>query len=213
MNPSNMIEGSEDSVSRHLTIGDISEPRAYERERPAYRERIIGLKARRRVHVGTVMSLVFENRETLRFQVQEMARAEKMTTDAQIEHELATYNPLIPGHGELSATLFIECTDEEQMRYWFPRLVGVETSMEFRIGPDGAQQVIRCAVDPEHEAQLTRDDITSAVHYIHWKLSEDEVDAFCAGPVVLSCVHPNYREETQLTVDTRDELFTDLRDH
>jgi Protein of unknown function (DUF3501) len=197
---------------RHLTIADIAEPRAYERERGAYREQIIALKARRRVHVGTVMSLVFENRETVRFQVQEMARAEKMTTDAQIQHELATYNPLIPGPGELSATLFIECTDEEQMRYWFPRLVGVETSLEFRVGAPADQHVIRCEVDPDHEAQLTRDDITSAVHYIHWTLTPREVDAFRAGPVVLACVHRNYLEETQLTVDTSAELIADLMD-
>ncbi len=196
--------------SRHLTIDDIAEPRAYERERPAYRAQIMTLKARRRVHVGIIMSLVFENRDTVRFHVQEMARAEKMTTDAQIEHELATYNPLIPGPGELSATLFIECTDDDQMRYWFPRLVGVESSLEFRLGPPGARRAVRCQVDQAHEAQLTRDDITSAVHYIRWTLTPDEVDAFRRGPVVLTCVHPNYLEETAITVDATVELTRDL---
>ncbi len=197
-------------MSRRLTIEDIAEPRAYERQRPQYRAQIMALKARRRVHVGTVMSLVFENRETVRFQVQEMARAEKMTTDAQIQHELATYNPLIPGPCELSATLFIECTDDDQMRYWFPRLVGVETSLEFKLGPVGAQHRVRCQVDSEHETQLTRDDITSAVHYIRWTLSAAQIDTFRVGPVVLACVHPNYGEESELTVDTISELARDL---
>ncbi len=197
-------------MNRKLTIDDIAEPRAYERERPAFRAHIIALKERRRVHVGTIMSLVFENHETMRYQVQEMARAEKMTTDAQIEHELATYNPLIPETGELSATLLIECTDNDQMRFWFPRLVGVETTLQFRLGEGAGERLVNCQVDPDHEAQLTRDDITSAVHYIRWTFTPDDVVAFGAGPVVLRCVHPNYLEEAELTVDTRLELARDL---
>jgi len=93
-----------------LTLDDIADLRAYERDRDAYRRQVIELKQRRRVAVGPIVSLVFENRETMRSQIQEMARAEKMVSDEQIQKELDVYNALIPEPGELSATLFIELT-------------------------------------------------------------------------------------------------------
>ena len=81
-----------------------------------------------------MVTLTFENRLTMRFQVQEMARAEKMVTDQQIQHELDVYNRLLPHPGELSATLFLELTSEEDLRTWLPRLVGIERACEIRIG-------------------------------------------------------------------------------
>jgi hypothetical protein len=109
---------------RPLVIDDIEDLRTYERGRDAYRRQIIELKRRRRVAVGPFVTLVFENRETVRFQVQEMARAEKMVTDEQVQGELDIYNALLPTPGELSATLFIELTDEASLREWLPKLVG-----------------------------------------------------------------------------------------
>ena len=103
-------------VSRPLVIDDIEDLRTYERGRDAYRRRIIELKRRRRVAVGPIVSLLFENRETMRFQIQEMARAERMVSDEQIQEELDVYNALLPEPGELSATLFIELTDEAALR-------------------------------------------------------------------------------------------------
>ena len=75
------------------------------------------------------LSLVFENQETVRFQIQEMARAEQITTDDGIRDELAVYNRLLPGDGELSATMFIELTSDDQLREWLPRLVGIERAV------------------------------------------------------------------------------------
>ena len=122
-----------DARTRKLTLDDITDLRAYERERDAYRQTVIELKARRRVAVGPIVSLVFENRETMRSQIQEMARAERMVTDEQIQKELDVYNALIPAPGELSATLFIELTAEEALRNWLPRLVGIEHSVILRL--------------------------------------------------------------------------------
>ena len=102
--------------SRKLTVADIADARAYERERAAFRELIIELKRVRRVHVGTVVSIVFENRDTMRYQVQEMARVEKIFTDDGIQAELDVYNPLVPEAGQLRATMFIELTSDDQMR-------------------------------------------------------------------------------------------------
>lgn len=182
--------------------------RAYERERDALRRHVIALKRRRRVAVGPVVTLLFENRETIRFQIQEMARAEQMTTDAAIEAELRAYNPLIPEPGHLSATLFVELTDEAQLRHWLPRLVGIESAVELRT-VDGTH--LACRPETEHEAQLTRQDVTAAVHYVTWSCTPDEVEALAQGDATLAVVHPEYRYEAPLPASTLAELLDDLR--
>lgn len=200
------VPGREVHVAK-LTIDDIADLRAYERERQDFRERIIALKRRRRVHVGPVVTFVFENRDTVRFQVQEMARAERMLSDEAIQGELDIYNPLIPATGELSATLFIELTSEAELRQWLPNLVGIEQAVELRIG----DRVIGGGPEASHAAQLTREEITASVHYVRWSLAPDEVEAFAAGPVALAVNHPAYSFETGLADDTRAELLSDLR--
>jgi hypothetical protein len=208
--------------SRRLTIDDIYDLRAYERERDDMRDRVIALKRRRRVGVGPIITLVFENRDTVRFQVQEMARAERMLSDEAILHELDVYNPLIPEPGELSATLFIELTTEADLRYWLPRLVGVEKSVELRLGQAGptgageglgtaAEDVVRCQVEGAHADALTREDVTAAVHYVRFTLTGHQVDLFEQGPVTLAVAHPAYNEATELPAEVRAELLRDLR--
>ncbi|MGH2687000.1 MAG: DUF3501 family protein [Actinomycetota bacterium] len=195
-----------------LTLDDIADLRAYERDRADFRRHIIDLKRGRRVAVGPIVTLLFENRDTIRFQIQEMARAEKMLSDEAIETELGVYNPLIPSAGELSATLFIELTSKEELIEWLPKLVGIETALELRIGDDPNEViVVKNAVDPEHEKQLTREEITASVHYVRWSLSPEQVERFAAGPVTLAIAHPTYAEEVELSPDTRESLLDDLR--
>ena len=192
-----------------LTLDDIVDQRAYEREREDFRRHVIELKRKRRVGVGPFVTLVFENRDTIRFQIQEMARAEKIITDEGIQTELDVYNPLIPGAGQISATLFVELTDQEQLMTWLPKLVGIETEVELRLGPAG-QKRVRCRVDEAHLRQLTRDEITASVHYVHFDLDEDEVTVFGQDPVVLALTHPAYEHEVELTDATKAELLADL---
>jgi len=194
-----------------LTIDDISDLRAYERERAGFRSHVIALKKRRRVHVGPVVTLLFENRDTIRFQIQEMARVEKLISDEAIETELAIYNPLIPVAGALSATLFIELTSEAELRHWLPRLVGIETQVELRIGSGDDRVSVPCVVDADHAKQLTRDEITASVHYVHWQLTDDEIAAFAHGPVQVAATHPEYLHAAELSDATRVELLGDLR--
>lgn len=195
-------------ATRALTLDDIVENRSYAREREEFRRHIIELKKRRRVSVGDFVTLVFENRETMRFQIQEMARVEHLDTDEAIAAELDAYNPLIPEPGHLSATLFIELTSDEDLRAWLPKLVGIERSIELRLA-DGT--VILDTPDAEHESQLTREEVTAAVHYITFELTPDQVEAFGSGPVELAVAHPEYSAAVSLPVVTRDELLTDLR--
>ncbi|MDQ6697769.1 MAG: DUF3501 family protein [Actinomycetota bacterium] len=194
-----------------LAIDDIADLRAYERERTEFRRDVIELKRRRRVHVGPVVTLLFENRDTIRFQIQEMARAEKILTDEGIQTELDVYNPLVPEPGHLAATLFIELTSEDQLREWLPKLVGIESSVELRIGQPGRERAVRCEVDEDHLKQLTREEITASVHYVHFSLDPEAIEAFAAGPVALASAHPNYEHSTVLQPESVRELLTDLR--
>jgi hypothetical protein len=200
--------------TRALTLDDIEDLRAYERGRAEYRTRIIELKRRRRVAIGPVVSVVFENRETMRSQIQEMARAEHMISDEQIQNELDVYNALIPEPGELSATLFVELTDDAALRHWLPRLVGIERSVVLRLGPgaeSGAGDPVPAVPEAAHEEALTREAVTASVHYIRFALDPVRVERFAAGPAVLAVEHPAYTERTPLTDDVRAELLGDLR--
>lgn len=198
-------------MTRALTLDDIVDNRSYEREREAFRAEIIRLKKRRRIGVGPFVTLVFENRDTIRFQIQEMARVEKLGTDAAIEGELAAYNPLIPEPGSLSATMFIELTSEEGLRDWLPRLLGIETSVVLAVGALS----VRCTPEAGHAAQLTRSDITSAVHYVQFEVSEEleaAMEAAPSGGVTLSLDHPEYSYSTVLSQETVVELLRDVAD-
>ena len=189
---------------RKLTAADIKDLREYERERDAFRAEIIATKKRRRIPLGDLMTIVFENAATMRFQIQEMARAERMLRDEQIAHELDTYNELIPADGELSGTLFIEITDQEALQYWLPRLVGIHDHLQFVVGdtavPGQAQDVDR----------LTREETTTTVHYLKFPFTPEQQRAFQTGPVRLGVDHPEYQVDVTLTDEQRDELVGDF---
>jgi len=193
--------------ARPLQLDDIADLRAYERVRDDYRRRVIELKRRRRVPLGPVVSLVFENAETVRFQVQEMARAERISTDEGIQGELDVYNRLLPGDGELSATMFIELTSDGELREWLPKLVGIETSIGIEL-PGGT--VVTSVPERSHAEALTREEITPAVHYVRFALDEAQVERLRKGPASLVARHPAYEARTPLGDATRAELAADL---
>ncbi len=192
---------------RKLTVSDIVDHRAYEREREEFRKRIIETKRRRRVPIGDLVTVVFENTDTMRFQVQEMARAERILTDELIADEVDTYNELIPDSGELSGTLFVEINDTAKLREWLPKLVGIEEAVHFELA-DGSRASSRID-DPE---RLTRDDITTTVHYLKFAFTPDQQRGFAAGPVWLVVEHPNYQASTELDDAQRRELVGDFGD-
>jgi hypothetical protein len=194
---------------RKLTVDDIVDMRAYERERDDLRRQIIDLKRLRRVALGPIMTLVFENTVTMRWQVQEMARAERMLRDEQIAHEVETYNQLIPDADELSATLMIELTSERELREWLPRLVGIELHVAVVL-PDGTRVV--GAPSEEDESRLTRDDITAAVHFLKFRFAASDVEMFASGPVHIVVDHPDYDQDVLLTPEQHEQLLSDLRD-
>lgn len=187
-----------------LAVSDIADLREYERERDEFRREIIAMKKRRRITVGEFMTMVFENTATMRFQIQEMARVERILTDDAIEHEVDTYNELIPDDGELSATMFIELTEPDALREWLPKLVGVEDHISIVVG-----DVSSPAVEQDAE-RLTREDTTSSVHYLKFSFTPDQQVAFAAGPVRVVVDHPEYRAEVLLDDAQRAELGGDF---
>ena len=190
-----------------LTLADVLDLRAYERVREDYRARIIARKVDRRIALGPVMTLVFECFDTVRFQVQEMARAEKIISDEALQVELDIYNRLLPGKGELSATLFIELTSDDALREWLPRLVGIERQLGVSIGGE----LVASAPEATHAAALTRETVTPAVHYVRFGFTEGQVEAFGgAEEVALVATHPAYEARTVLSAAERRELGGDL---
>lgn len=200
---------SPQTSTRKLTLADIADVRAYERERDEFRASVMETKRRRRLSFGTLITLMFENRDTMRLQIQEMARVEKLVTDEEIQVELDTYNPMIPEPGQLTATVFLELTSDDQMREWLPKLVGIERSFAIVL-PNGDR--VRSITEEAHAGQLTREATTAAVHYIRFELTPAQVDSFAAGQVRIEIEHPDYLEAVELSETTRTELLGDLRD-
>ena len=151
--------------------------------------------------------MVFENRDTIRFQIQEMARAERIVTDEGIQAELEVYNPLIPEPGSLSATLFIELTSKDELMEWLPKLVGIERAVQLRVNGDA----VPARPDADHERQLTRDTVTASVHYVHFDLTREDVERFANGRVEAAVAHENYAYATELSKATKESLLRDLR--
>jgi hypothetical protein len=194
-------------AARDLTLADVLDLRAYERVRGEYRAKVIALKKNRRVALGPVMTLVFECLDTVRFQVQEMARVEKIISDDGIQTELDIYNLLLPAPGELSATLLIELTSEPDLREWLPKLVGIETKVGVAIDGD----VVLSVPEAEHAAALSREEITPAVHYLRFPFGDEQVEAFrTASEVALVSEHPAYPARSVLVPAVREQLLGDL---
>ena len=190
-----------------LTLADILDLRAYERVREDFRTQVIARKTLRRVALGPIMTLVFESVDTVRFQIQEMARVEKILSDEAIQVELDIYNRLLPQVGELSATLFIELTSDSLMREWLPKLVGIERALGVAIGGD----VVPSVPEEAHAAALVRDTMTPAVHYLRFGFSSAQMEAFGGtGEVALVATHHEYEARTVLPDDVRAELLGDL---
>ena len=190
---------------RPLTASDIKNLHEYELERPAFRARVAALKSRRRLPLGPLMSLVFENRDTVRFQIQEMLRVERIVQPDKVQHELETYNSLLPGPGEVSATLFIEITDAARMREILDAFIGLDEPgrVALRVGAR--------RVPARFDAAQSREDRNSAVHYVRFALGEEGAAALrCGEDAALEIAHGDYRAAQPLAGETVQELLADL---
>jgi len=144
----------------------------YEKQRDTYRSELIDYKKNRRFKLGPNILITFENSKTMKFQIQEMMRAERMVHDSQIEEELNVYNPLIPSGDELSATLFIEITDPEKIRPVLDSFIGLTEGVNVFFEIDGEK------VAAEFEEGREKEDNISSVHYIRFPFTEEQKNNF-----------------------------------
>jgi Protein of unknown function (DUF3501) len=188
-----------------ITAADISNLHEYELERKAFREQVIALKTRRRVPLGPLMTLVFENRDTVRFQIQEMLRVERIVQPEKILHELDTYNELLPGPGEVAATLFIEVTDPSRVQPVLDGFVGLDEPghLLLRVG----EKPYPALFAPGQ----SRENRISAVHYIRFSLGTEGRAALArGGAAALEVAQGDYRHRRELGRQTVAELLHDL---
>ncbi len=180
----------------------------YEDIRTRYRKAVIRHKADRRLSVGENVTLVFEDRETLRFQIQEMVWIERISDPAKVQHEIDVYNELVPGANELSATLFIEITHTPQIRPELDRLIGIDEHVALVLGADGNEDVVSARFDPK---QMEEERI-SAVQYIRFVMTQDQADRFAdpSQPLRIRIDHPNYAHEVVVPETMRASLTLTL---
>ncbi|HVW25997.1 MAG TPA: DUF3501 family protein [Polyangiaceae bacterium] len=183
---------------------EILELGEYEEVREHFRRRVIELKRLRRVAVGGNLTVLFENRDTVLYQIQEMIRTERITREDAILHEIETYNELLPSKNELSATIFIEFPERTERERMLVELAGVED--KFYLEVDGERTTAR------NETRGVRPDRTTAVHYVKYPLGDAAARSVISkkANVVLGVDHPAYRAEAALVRRTLEEIATDL---
>jgi len=191
---------------RRLEPGDILSLEEYERGRDTYRRRIIELKKSRRVDVGRYLSFVFENRDTVWFQVQEMCRAERIVDPTRVAEEVAVYNALLPATGELAATMFIEIADSDQIKPVLDKLLGIDARdyVRLEVGRHAVAGVFEHGHSDEDRGKI------SAVHFVRFPLPPAARQDFLAADVALVVEHPNERARTVLSEPTKRALVEDL---
>lgn len=187
-----------------IDIAEIKDIAEYELERPDWRPRVMAIKDRRRIRVGDHLTFLFENRETVRYQIQEMMRIERIVRPEEIAHEVETYNELIPGRNELSASLLIEYESAQERAVRLRELLGLEHHVWLQV--NGAPPRVLALFDAR---QIATDRISS-VQYIKFQLSDEQARNWSSG-VVLAVDHPNYRAERPLTAAEMEELGQDLK--
>jgi len=177
---------------------------AYERIRETFLRSVLERKRPRYVKLGPNMTALFENRDSVLFQVQEMLRTERITQERAILHEIETYNALVPGDAELSATLFIEYQERDERERMLMAMAGIEDKFRLRVGSE------LLPVIPDERG--TDHDRTMAVHYVKFPLTPSALAALKSGSaeVALEVEHPHYTASTPLSAATLQSLRDDF---
>ena len=187
---------------RPIDVSEIKHNADYEILRAEWRPRMMALKDRRRVRVGGHMTFLFENRDTVRYQIQEMMRIEKLENPREIAHEVKTYNDLIPAPGELSACLLIEYESPAERDVWLRALLGLEHHIWLEAGGKRSLATF-------DDRQISSDRLSS-VQYIKFPLSPEQVKAFPReAKIVID--HPKYQAEEKLSPEQLQELAADFQ--
>ena len=192
---------------KKLELSDIRNIYEYEKVREEMRRRVIDLKRRRRVQIGRHLCFVFENRETVLFQIQEMCRVERIVDEAKVQEELDVYNDLIPGENELSATLMIEIEEASEIKPILDRLMGLDAG-EYVWIQVGKEYAIPAQFEPGRSDE-ERGKI-SAVHFVRFRFPPEAMKAFREQEVYLVVDHPGEKARTRIPEEVRASLLEDF---
>jgi hypothetical protein len=195
------------NAMQKLTRDDLYSLEQYSEIRDEFRNQILAHKRNRRVELGTNAALYFEDRLTMQYQIQEMLRIERIFEAAGINDELEAYNPLIPDGSNWKATFMVEFPDVEERRAMLSRLLRIEDKVYVQI--DGFDRVYAVA---DEDLERSDDEKTSAVHFMRFELSAEEVEALKSGATMGAGIdHDNYRVEiSPLPENIRQSLLADL---
>ena len=178
----------------------------YARERPQFRAKVIAHKKDRTVALGEHLTLLFEDELTVRYQVQEMLRVERIFEEEGIRDELDAYNPLIPDGRNLKATLMVEFPDIEERRRKLEELIGIEDKVWVRVA---AHERVWAIADEDLDRET--EEKTSSVHFLRFELSQSMAEALKGGaPLSIGIDHPRYAASSDALPAVRDSLAGDL---
>jgi hypothetical protein len=189
-----------------IALDDVLDLYEYEKVRDARRRAVIDHKKPRRVAVGRYLSFVFEDRQTVLFQIQEMCRAERIVNEDKIAEEIAVYNELLPRPGELAATMLIEIAESSQIQPVLDALLGIDARdyVRLEVGPHAIVGAFEAWHSDEEQGKI------SAVHFVRFTLPADAQRNFQGCEVALAVDHPNERARTVLSPETKPSLAGDL---
>ncbi len=194
-------------LTRHITLDSLMSLEAYTKYRKANKPAIIAHRKLRSVTLGEHINLQFESEITIRYQIQEMLRIEKVFEEEGILQEIEAYAPLMPDGSNWKATMMIEYTDVNERKRELARLIGMEDHMFVEV--EGQPRVYAIA---DEDMDRENDEKTSAVHFVRFELTPAMCAAVKAGAAVkLGCDHTNYPAHMTIAAETLASLAGDLR--
>ncbi len=192
---------------RKLTFDDIDNIYEYEKKRDDIRQHVMDIKKYRRQHLGPNVTIVFENLETMKFQIQEMLRAERLVKDDEIQAEMDVYNALLPDKNELSATVFLEITEKSQIKPILHEFIGLTDGEKLWFEFGNGEKVYA-----KFEQGRSTQDKISSVHYVRFVFDEDQKillqDTNTRAKLVVK--HKDYHHELPVEDNLRDALIDDV---
>ena len=188
---------------KKVTRDEILFTEAYKREQKKIRESVFRVKEDRRIHLGPLFTFLFENRETIKYQIQEMVRVESLTKEDAIKHEIDTYNQLLPKEKELTATLLIEIDDPDHRRVKLKELLGLDKHISFRIDQD-------IAIQGDFDDKQFDTERLSSVQFIRFRFEENTRSFLNSNVTELVSSHPYYSQSQILNRKQLQALKEDL---
>ena len=194
-------------LTGHITPESLMSLEAYTKWRKVHKPEVIAHRRLRSVQLGEHLNLQFESETTIRYQIQEMLRIEKVFEEEGIAQEIEAYAPLLPSGSNWKGTLMLEYTDIHERKRELARLIGIEDRMFVEV--EGSPRVYAIA---DEDLDRENDEKTSAVHFVRFELTPTMRAAVKAGAAVkLGCDHTHYSAHTQIAADTLASLAGDLK--